>query len=100
MIAALCLGRKGSTAFPGKNIYPVLGRMMAQYPLMAAQRSKLVDHVYLSTDCEELMAMGDKLGAGVIKRPDYLCTKEALGDDAYAHGYREILNRHPNEFLE
>ena len=37
MIAALLLGRKGSTGLPGKNLRPVLGRPLVTYPLLAAQ---------------------------------------------------------------
>ena len=39
MIAALMLGREGSTGFPGKNVYPVLGRPLMAYPLIAARNA-------------------------------------------------------------
>ena len=39
MIAALLLGREGSTAFPGKNTSLVLNRPMMVYPLLAAKHS-------------------------------------------------------------
>jgi len=64
MIAALLLGRKGSVGFPGKNVYPVLGRPMAFYPMKAALESKGVDRVYLSTDDEALMELAS--GNGVV----------------------------------
>ena len=47
MIAALLLGREGSVGFPGKNLYPVLGRPLMEYPLLAALNAKSVDEVYL-----------------------------------------------------
>jgi len=93
MIAALLLGRKGSVGFPGKNVYPVLGRPMAWYPMNAAKKAKLVDKVYISTDDEKLMELGKENGVEVIERPAYLCTKEALGEHAYVHGYEEICKR-------
>ena len=93
MIAALLLGRKGSVGFPGKNIYNVLGHPMSWYPMNAAKRAKNVDKVYLSTDDERLMELARQNGVEVIERPAYLCTKEALGEDAYAHGYEEICKR-------
>lgn len=100
MIPALILGRKGSTAFPGKNVYPVMGRKMSAYTMLSAKNAKLVDKVYISTDDEELMNLGEELGLEVIKRPDYLCTKDALGDDAYRHGLEEIRKRNPNEKVD
>ncbi|HEY9070171.1 MAG TPA: cytidylyltransferase [Candidatus Ozemobacteraceae bacterium] len=93
MIAALILGRKGSVGFPGKNLFPVLGRPLSWYPMNAAKNAKLVDRVYLSTDDERLMELARQTGVEVIERPAYLCTKEALGEDAYKHGYEEICRR-------
>lgn len=93
MIAALLLGRKGSVGFPGKNLYPVCGHPLAWYPMDAAKKAKFVDNVYISTDDEQLMALGRENRVGVIERPAYLCTKEALGEDAYVHGYKEICKR-------
>ncbi|MGR3220193.1 MAG: acylneuraminate cytidylyltransferase family protein [Candidatus Anammoxibacter sp.] len=98
MIAALLLGRKGSTGFPGKNLYPLMGRPLAYYPMKAALDSARVDRVYLSTDDEKLMELAKENSVEVIERPLELCTKEALGEDAYAHGYFEIKKRNePNE---
>ncbi len=90
MIAALLLGREGSVGFPGKNVYPVLGRPLVAYPLLAGLNAKSVDKVYLSTDSPKLMEIARHHGAEVIVRPPELCSKTALGEDAYAHGYREI----------
>jgi hypothetical protein len=89
-VAALLLGRGRSTGFPGKNLYPVLGRPLMAYPLMAARSSKYVDGIYVSTDSEEIMAVGRQYGAEIIVRPPELCTPQALGEDAFAHGYRVI----------
>ena len=93
MIAALLLGRKGSQGFPGKNLWPIHGRPLAWYPLTAASRAEHVDKVFMSTDDPELMRLAEENGAEVIERPPELCSPEALGEDAYGHGYREIIRR-------
>ena len=93
----MLLGRKGSIGFPKKNTYPVLGRPLAFYPLNAAKQTPQIDKIYLSTDDPELMQIAKDNGAEVIKRPDHLCTKEALGEDAFAHGYMEIQKRNPEK---
>lgn len=100
MIAALLLGRKGSVGFPGKNTYPVLGRPLTWYAMNAGLTATTVDKVYLSTDDEQLMAIAEDNGVEVIVRPDHLCTKEALGEHAYVHGYEEIVRRNPGEEIE
>ena len=90
MIAAILIGREGSTGFPGKNVYPVLGRPLVAYPLLAAQAAPSIDRIYVSTDSDAIKQIGREFGAEIIDRPDYLCTKEALGEDAYVHAYELI----------
>jgi hypothetical protein len=90
MICALMLGRENSSGFPGKNVYPVLGRPLMTYPLLAARESRYVERIYVSTDSPRIEALALEYGARPIKRPPELCTDEALGDDAYVHGYGVI----------
>ena len=90
MIAAILIGREGSTGFPGKNVYPVLGRPLVAYPLMAAQAAPSIDRIYVSTDSQAIKDIAVDYGTTVIDRPAYLCNKEALGEDAYVHAYELI----------
>ena len=100
MISALLIGRKGSVGFPRKNTYPVMGKPLAFYPMKAALDSKEVDKVFLSTDCEELSSLAANLKLELIKRPAYLATKKAKGEDAFVHGYRQIVRREgPQELI-
>jgi len=102
MICALLLGREGSAGFPGKNIHPVLGRPLVAYPLMAARDAKTVDRVYVSTDSPKLKAIAGDYGARIIDRPPHLATNQALGEDAYVHGYQMIRDevRRGGEVIE
>lgn len=84
------IGRAGSIGFPGKNTYPVLGRPLIAYPLLAARNSRYVGRTFLSTDSPELEEIARSYGAEIIARPPELCTAEALGEDAFAHGYGVI----------
>jgi hypothetical protein len=100
MTSALLLGRKGSIGFPGKNLYSLLGRPLAYYPMAAAIKAKNIDKVYISTDDEKLMELARENGVEVIVRPAQLCTKEALGEDAFVHGYFQIKKRNSGEDIE
>ncbi len=100
MITALLIGRKGSVGFPGKNLYPVLGRPLAHYPMSAAKHSKFIDKVYLSTDCEGLMRLAEENNIEIIKRPEELCSNEARGLDVFVHGYRIIKKRNKDKNIE
>ncbi|MBF0489178.1 MAG: cytidylyltransferase [Candidatus Omnitrophica bacterium] len=93
MISALLIGRKGSIGFPGKNTYPILGKPLSLYPILAAKKVKSVAKVFISTDCDKLKALASENGVEIIERPDYLATKEAKGEDAFVHGYQEIEKR-------
>lgn len=97
MIVALMIGREGSVGFPGKNVYPVLGIPLMVYPLLAAKNSKYIDKVYISTDSQKIQAIGREYGAGIIERPPELCTKEALGEHAFVHGYHNIQEQSDEE---
>jgi Cytidylyltransferase len=97
MIPALLIGREGSVGFPGKNVYPVLGKPLMAYPVLAAKNAKQVNTVFISTDSENIKTIGRSYGAEIIDRPPELCTKEALGEDAFVHGYHEIRKRTGSE---
>ncbi len=92
MNVALLIGRGGSTGLPGKNVRRLLGRPMMDYPILAAQNSR-IDRVYLSTDDDAIARNGAEKGCELIERPAELATKEALSEDAFRHGYREIVSR-------
>ena len=90
MVAAVLIGKEGSTGFPRKNVFPVLGRPMCAYPLLAAKASRHVDGVWVSTDSPRIAAIAREHGAQVIDRPAHLCTKEALSEDVFVHADRHI----------
>lgn len=100
MNIALLMGRKGSSGFPGKNLYPVLGNPLAYYPMKAALDCKEIERTYLSTDDEKLMELAESLGVHVIKRPAELCTNEALGEHVYEHAYETVKNDNPDIKIE
>ena len=92
-VYALALGRGGSAGLPGKNTRPVLGRPLMAYPILEARRSSSVEGIYLSTDSDEIKAVGSDLGVALIDRPPELATAAALAEDAFVHGWREMENR-------
>ena len=100
MIVALLMGRKKSLGFPGKNLYPILGRPMAYYPMKAAIDCPAVDKTYLSTDDDRLMELAEEIGVEVIVRPDELCTGEALGEHVYVHAHEVAKERNPGAEIE
>ena len=62
MIPALIIGRKGSRV-KDKNVRPLLGRPLALYPMLAAKHAAAIDRVFVSTDCDKIQAIADRLEA-------------------------------------
>ena len=71
----------------------VNGRPLSWYPMTAALNTLEIDRNFISTDDVALMRLGLEVGFEVIERPDHLATSEALGDDAYKHGYEVICEQ-------
>ena len=59
----------------------------------AANNTSEVDKNFMSTDDPKLAELARTMGFDVIERPEYLATPEALGEDAYKHGFEEISKR-------
>ena len=89
MIVALMIGRSGSR-MKGKNNRKILGRPMCSYPLIACKKTKMVDKIFVSTDCEKIKKISKKYNSIIIDRPKQLATKKALSEDAFVHGYNYI----------
>ncbi len=100
MIYAILMGRKGSQGFPGKNLYPVLGKPLAYYPMEVSKQCPEIDQSYLSTDDEQLMGLAKENDIEIIERPPELCTAEALGEDVYIHAHKIIKERNPSKTIE
>lgn len=69
-VFALVPARGGSTGIIQKNIQPLLDQPLLAYTLQAAQKSGVVDAVYVSSDDDQILAMAHYYGAERIKR-DY-----------------------------
>lgn len=76
-LATIC-ARGGSQGVPRKNILPLLGKPLIQYTIEQAQACPLIDHVFVSTDDEEIAEVARRAGAEVpFLRPAELATATA-----------------------
>jgi len=78
MNVALIPARGGSKGIPKKNIVDLHGKPLIWYTIKAAQDSKLVDDVYVSTDDKEISDIAIRYGCKVIDRPDELAKDMSL----------------------
>lgn len=85
MNVAILFGRKNSKSIKNKNIIKILSKPIFTYPIIAAKKVKAISKIYVSTDSNNIIEKSLKMGCEIIKRPSYLCTDEALLEDAIQH---------------
>jgi D-3-phosphoglycerate dehydrogenase len=68
MVIALIAGQQEDKKFPGRNTFPLLGRPMMVYPILAAQHAGEVDRVFLTTDSPAIERVAAGLGVTTLPR--------------------------------
>ena len=85
-VLAVALARGGSKGVPGKNIKDLCGKPLVHWVIEAAQRSKYVDRVILSTDDENIARAGRTCGAEVpFMRPSELAEDDTPDMPVFKH---------------
>jgi CMP-N,N'-diacetyllegionaminic acid synthase len=62
MITAIIPARGGSKGIPRKNLYPLKGKPLIQYTIEAAQQSKYIKEIIISTEDQEILSFCRSLG--------------------------------------
>ena len=99
-IIGLMIGKKSSSGVPGKNISFVLNKRLCEYGLIAANKSKYIKKIYVSTDCPTISEVSKKYNANIISRPSSLHDPETLTEDVLSHAHKEILKREKNQKID
>jgi CMP-N,N'-diacetyllegionaminic acid synthase len=83
---AIIPARAGSKRLPGKNIKPLLGKPLIAWTVEQACRCQYFTDVVLSTDCENIAAVGKEYGAKVpFLRPPALSQDHSSSYDLIEH---------------
>lgn len=86
MKIAIIPARGGSKRLPGKNIKLLAGKPMIAWTIEAAIESQVFDHIFVSTDDQEIAEISKRYGAEVpFLRPVELATDEATTNDVVTH---------------
>ncbi len=79
-VLAIIPARGGSKRLPRKNLRELAGKPLIAWTIEAAQRSRYLDRIMLSSEDEEIMGVARGLGCEVpFARPAELATDEAPG---------------------
>ena len=91
-ICILC-ARGGSKGIKNKNLQIVNGKPLIYYPIMAAQKSGVINKIIVSTDSEEIATQALKYGAEVpFMRPEELCRDSSPEWLAWQHALKYLLD--------
>lgn len=86
--------RGGSKRVPRKNLLPVAGKPLLAWTIDAARAARRLDHLILSTDDEEIAALGRRQGVDVpFMRPPRLASDTATGHDVVVHAVSTLAER-------
>ena len=94
MIISILIGRANSKGFPNKNLKKINGKHLFEYPVIACQKTKLVDKLYVSTDSNIIKKKIKKYKfVEIIERKKSLATDRALGEDVFLDAYQQIKKK-------
>ncbi len=90
-VLGLVPARGGSKGVPRKNLRLLGGKPVLQWTVEAAQESRLIDRLVLSTDDEEIARLGGSIGIEVpFIRPAWAATDEATADAVLEHAFEAL----------
>lgn len=85
-VLAILPARGGSKGLPGKNIKPVGGKPLIAWTIEAAQQSKFIDRVILSSEDEDIINVAKQYGCDVpFVRPVELAQDDSSAIDTVLH---------------
>lgn len=90
--AALIPARGGSKRLPRKNILGIGGMPMLAHPILTARASGLFEHIYVSTEDDEIAEIAQQYGAEVIERPPQIAEDRSTVVQVCLHA----LETHPD----
>lgn len=90
MIVAIIPARGGSKGIPKKNLLDLCGKPLIGWSIDQAVNAELIDDVFVTSDSDEILAVGEKFGAKSIKRPEAISGDNATSESAWLHALDEI----------
>jgi CMP-N-acetylneuraminic acid synthetase len=76
-VVALIPARGGSKGLKKKNLYPLFGKPLITHTIFAAQSSKYIENIWVSTDCKMIKDVAINERVSVIDRPSQFSTDTA-----------------------
>ncbi|WP_428024993.1 cytidylyltransferase domain-containing protein [Arcobacter sp.] len=82
---AVIPARGGSKRLPKKNILDLAGKPLIAWSIEAGLRSKYIDDVIVTSDCDDILKISKEYGAKTLKRPQELAQDTTTTFDTIMH---------------
>ena len=80
-IIAMVPARQGSKGLPDKNITNLLGKPLISYSILSTLKCEKINSVYINSDSDKYLEIGEKLGAKRYKRSKKLAKDQTSMKD-------------------
>ena len=90
-VVSIILARGGSKGIPNKNIVDFCGKPLLAWTIEHCLGGA-VNTVYVSSDSDDILDVGEKYGAHSIKRPEEISSDEATSEAGWLHALEVIEN--------
>ena len=84
-VVAIILARGGSKGLPRKNILPFCGKPLLGWTIEHCLEGG-IEEVFVSSDSDEILAIGEQYGARSIKRPNSISSDTSSSESGWQHG--------------
>lgn len=86
-MVCLILARGGSKGVPKKNIKILGEKPLIKHVIDAANKTKNISDIFVSSDCEEILEISKESGAKIIVRPKDLAQDLSKDIDSFKHAH-------------
>jgi len=84
-LTAVVAVRKGSQRIPDKNIIPFGDSNLLEMKLNLLKKVKTIDEIIVNSDCNNMLAIGEKYGCLTHKREDHYASSIVNNSDFHEH---------------
>jgi CMP-N,N'-diacetyllegionaminic acid synthase len=92
---AIILARGGSKGIPQKNIIDFFGKPLLAWTIKHCMDGG-IDSVYVSSDSDKILEVGEEYGAASIKRPESISGDTATSESGWLHALGVIEEKSTN----
>jgi CMP-N,N'-diacetyllegionaminic acid synthase len=90
VIHAIILARGGSKGIKNKNLILIKKKPLLHWSIISAKKSKLINHVWVSSDSKKILDFSRKTGSKIIKRPKNISGDRSTSESAWLHAINFI----------